>query len=68
MPFYDDVRAEVLQHGAIHNSFLTRFQAGHISDEEFDEFAIQFYSFARCFPASLPPSWSTLKMKPSPMN
>jgi pyrroloquinoline quinone (PQQ) biosynthesis protein C len=53
MPFYDDVRAEVLQHGAIHNSFLTRFQAGHISDEEFDEFAIQFYSFARCFPRIL---------------
>ena len=36
MPFYDDVRAEVLQHGAIHNSFLTRFQASHIGDEEFD--------------------------------
>lgn len=53
MPFYDDVRAEVLRHGAIHNSFLTRFQAGDVSGEEFYEFAVQFYNFARFFPRIL---------------
>lgn len=53
MPFYDDVRAEVLRHGAIHNSFLTRFQAGDVSGEEFHEFAVQFYNFARFFPRIL---------------
>ena len=53
MPFYDDVRAEVLRHGAIHNSFLTRFRDGELSDEEFHEFAVQFYSFVRFFPRIL---------------
>lgn len=53
MPFYDDVRAEVLRHGAIHNSFLTRFRAGEVSDDEFRDFAVQFYSFARFFPRIL---------------
>ncbi|MBA5872418.1 MAG: DUF3865 domain-containing protein [Nitrospira sp. CR2.1] len=53
MPFYDDVRAEVLRHGAIHNAFLTRFRAGEVSDDEVRDFAVQFYSFARFFPRIL---------------
>ena len=68
MPFYDDVRAEVLRHGAIQNSFLTRFRAGEVSDEEFHEFAVQFYSFARFFLASWPLSWSTQRMRLLLMN
>jgi pyrroloquinoline-quinone synthase len=54
MSFYEHVRADVLRHGAINNTYLTRFQAGEVTDREFHEFAVEFYSFARFFPASLP--------------
>lgn len=53
MSFYEQVRAEVLRHGAINNTYLTRFQAGAVTDREFHEFAVEFYCFARFFPRIL---------------
>jgi pyrroloquinoline-quinone synthase len=53
MSFYEQVRDEVLRHGAINNSYLTRFSTGDLTDEEFHEFAVEFHSFARFFPRIL---------------
>lgn len=53
MSFYEEVRADVLRHGAINNPYLTRFRAGDVTDREFREFAVEFYSFARFFPRIL---------------
>ena len=53
MAFYQDMRRFVLGHGAINNSYLTRFRTGDLSDAEFREFAVEFYSFARFFPQIL---------------
>ncbi len=51
--FYKDMRAYVLQHGAINNSYLTWFRQGLASDEELCDFAVEFYNFARFFPKIL---------------
>ena len=51
--FYQDTRNYVLKHGAINNPYLTRFQTGEFSDAELQDFAIEFYSFARFFPKIL---------------
>ena len=53
MSFYEQVRSGVLRHGAINNSYLTRFCAGDVTDRELHEFAVEFYSFARFFPRIL---------------
>jgi pyrroloquinoline quinone (PQQ) biosynthesis protein C len=53
MSFYEQVRSDVLRHGAINNAYLTRFQAGDLTETELREFAIEFYSFARFFPRIL---------------
>jgi pyrroloquinoline quinone (PQQ) biosynthesis protein C len=53
MTFYEEMRGYVLRHGAINNPYLDRFQAGDISNEEFREFAVEFYNFARFFPKIL---------------
>lgn len=53
MSFYQETRQFVLQHGAINNPYLDRFKTGALSSEEFHEFAIEFYSFARFFPKIL---------------
>jgi pyrroloquinoline quinone (PQQ) biosynthesis protein C len=54
MSFYQEMREYVLQHGAINNPYLCqRFKSGHLTDEEFREFAIEFYNFARFFPKIL---------------
>lgn len=53
MTFYEDMRRYVLRHGAINNPYLDRFQAGSLADEEFREFAAEFYHFARLFPKIL---------------
>jgi len=54
MPFhYENARLEVLRHGAINNRFLTRFRTGDLTDQEFFEFAVEFYNFARFFPRIL---------------
>ena len=53
MSFFHDMRAIVLQHGAINNSYLTRFRNGDLTGEEFRRFALEFYNFARFFPKIL---------------
>ncbi len=53
MTFYEQMRSEVLRHGAINNSYLDRFRLGDVTDEEFREFAVEFYNFARFFPKIL---------------
>lgn len=53
MTFYEEMRAEVLRHGAINNAYLNRFKAGAITNEEFRQFAVEFYNFARFFPKIL---------------
>ncbi len=50
---YQDKRNFVLKHGAINNPYLTRFQTGELSIPELQDFAIEFYSFARFFPKIL---------------
>ena len=51
--FYHEMREFVLNHGAIHNPYLTRFQRGALSDRDLYEFAYEFYNFARFFPKIL---------------
>lgn len=53
MTFYDEMRAYVLRHGAINNSYLNHFKTGALTDEEFQGFAGEFYNFARFFPKIL---------------
>lgn len=53
MTFYQEMRRLVLGHGAINNSYLDRFRSGDLSDAEFNEFAVEFYNFARFFPRIL---------------
>ncbi|PJA77734.1 MAG: iron-containing redox enzyme family protein, partial [Nitrospirae bacterium CG_4_9_14_3_um_filter_51_5] len=51
--FYQDMREYVLHHGAINNAYLNWFRQGLASDEELDDFAVEFYNFARFFPKIL---------------
>jgi len=53
MTFYDEMRSLVLRHGAINNPYLDRFKTGTLTDEEFHQFAVEFYNFARFFPKIL---------------
>lgn len=53
MRFTEELRAFVLQHKAINNPFLTRFERGEVSVEEFREFAVQFFAFVKHFPRIL---------------
>jgi len=53
MTFYEEMRAEVLRHGAINNAYLNRFKTGALADDEFRLFALEFYNFARFFPKIL---------------
>lgn len=53
MTFYEEMRQYVLHHGAINNPYLDRFKTGNLTDEEFREFAVEFYNFARFFPKIL---------------
>jgi pyrroloquinoline-quinone synthase len=54
MSFYQEMREYVLRHGAINNPYLCqRFKTGNLTPEEFREFAIEFYNFARFFPKIL---------------
>ncbi len=53
MSFYDEMRAYVLRHGAINNPYLDRFKTGALTDEEFRQFVVEFYNFARFFPKIL---------------
>lgn len=53
MTFYEEMREFVLRHGAINNSYLDRFKTAEVTDQEFREFAVEFYNFARFFPRIL---------------
>ncbi|MCP9448596.1 MAG: iron-containing redox enzyme family protein [Nitrospira sp.] len=53
MTFHDDMRRVVLAHGAVNNRYLRRFRSGALSDQEFRDFAVEFYNFARFFPQIL---------------
>jgi pyrroloquinoline quinone (PQQ) biosynthesis protein C len=53
MTFHQEMRRLVLGHGAVNNSYLARFRTGNLSDEEFREFAVEFYNFSRFFPRIL---------------
>ena len=53
MSFYDQMRGEVLRHGAINNTYLGRFSGGGLTDDELRQFAVEFHSFARFFPRIL---------------
>src|SRR5690349_25079088 len=53
MTFHHDMRQLVLGHGAIHNVYLTRFRRADLSERDFNNFAIEFYNFARFFPRIL---------------
>ena len=53
MSFYHEMRENVLRHGAINNPYLDRFKTGALTDEEFAQFAVEFYNFARFFPKIL---------------
>ena len=53
MSFFDEMRQYVLGHGAINNPYLERFQRGDLTNEEFFQFAVEFYNFARFFPKIL---------------
>ncbi len=53
MRFTEELRVFVLQHKAVNNPFLTRFERGDVSIEEFREFAVQFFAFVKHFPRIL---------------
>jgi len=53
MTFYEEMRRVVLEHKAINNSYLDRFQSGKLNDSDLKEFAVEFYNFARFFPQIL---------------
>jgi pyrroloquinoline quinone (PQQ) biosynthesis protein C len=53
MAFYQEMRNIVLGHRAINNSYLDRFKNGDLTDEDLEEFATEFYNFARFFPRIL---------------
>lgn len=53
MTFYEEMRGQVLRHGAIHNVYVDRFKAGGLTEGEFRIFALEFYNFARFFPLIL---------------
>ncbi|HEY0385961.1 MAG TPA: iron-containing redox enzyme family protein [Pyrinomonadaceae bacterium] len=53
MSLTTNLRAFVLKHGAINNPYLSRFEHGELTIEEFRFFAIQFFAFVKHFPRIL---------------
>jgi pyrroloquinoline-quinone synthase len=53
MNFYQTMREIVLDHGAVNNPYLTRFRDGDLKRKDMQEFAQEFYNFARFFPKIL---------------
>jgi pyrroloquinoline-quinone synthase len=53
MSFTTELREFVHKHGAINNPYLDRFQRGELTDEEFSQFAVQFFAFVKHFPRIL---------------
>ena len=53
MTFTTQLRSFVLNHGAVNNPYLTRFSRGELTEQEFREFAVQFFFFVKHFPRIL---------------
>ena len=53
MTFTTQLRTFVLNHGAVNNPYLSRFSQGDLTEEEFRQFAIQFFFFVKHFPRIL---------------
>ena len=53
MSFTAELRSFVLEHGAVNNAYLDRFQRGDLTDDEFKQFAVQFFAFCKHFPRIL---------------
>jgi pyrroloquinoline-quinone synthase len=53
MSFAVELHQRVVQHSAVRNAYLTRFERGDISDREFERFAVQFFAFVKSFPRIL---------------
>lgn len=53
MSFTSELRSFVLEHGAVNNAYLDRFKRGDLTDDEFKQFAIQFFAFCKHFPRIL---------------
>jgi pyrroloquinoline-quinone synthase len=53
MMFTTDLKERVLEHGAINNPYLDRFEHGDVSEAEFRNFAVQFFAFVKHFPRIL---------------
>ncbi len=53
MTFTTQLRSFVLNHGAVNNPYLDRFSEGRLTDEEFRQFAVQFFFFVKHFPRIL---------------
>lgn len=53
MTFTADLKERVLEHGAINNRYLDRFEHGDVSEAEFRDFAVQFFAFVKHFPRIL---------------
>jgi pyrroloquinoline quinone (PQQ) biosynthesis protein C len=53
MSFTTELKEFVLQHGAINNPYLDRFQQGELTEAEFGLFAEQFFAFVKHFPRIL---------------
>ncbi|HEX5709394.1 MAG TPA: iron-containing redox enzyme family protein [Pyrinomonadaceae bacterium] len=53
MSLTTDLKNYVLQHGAINNPYLDNFKEGNLTEEEFRQFAVQFFAFVKHFPRIL---------------
>jgi pyrroloquinoline quinone (PQQ) biosynthesis protein C len=53
MSFTADLRAYVLNHGAVNNPYLERFQRAELTEEGLRYFAVQFFAFVKHFPRIL---------------
>jgi pyrroloquinoline quinone (PQQ) biosynthesis protein C len=52
-PFFDDLLAEAMSHGAVHHAFLKRFGAGKLSRPQLASYAAQQYMYSRYFARNL---------------
>lgn len=53
MTFTTELRSFVLNHEAVNNPYLDRFSEGHLTEQEFRMFAVQFFFFVKHFPRIL---------------
>jgi pyrroloquinoline quinone (PQQ) biosynthesis protein C len=53
MSLHTSLRQKVLQHGAVNNPYLDRFQRGELDSRDLEDYAVQFYAFVKQFPRIL---------------